>query len=118
VALDTSILAIVAPALVSDERAADVLALCEQQHTAARWGDVYALAMAYLAAHILTVCPSSAVSAGGEVTSRSAGDLSETYATPAAATTEGALRGSAYGRAFLQLRGTRAYAGPRIASVR
>jgi hypothetical protein len=121
VALDLAYLTMVAPALATDERALDMLALCEQQHTAARWGDVYSLAMAYLCAHMLTINPTTAPASGGAsgaVTSRTAGGTSETYAQTATANaSDSELMRTVYGLQYLRLRRSRAATGPRTVNL-
>ena len=109
----------IAPSLAADPRAEDFLAMAESEHTAARWGTVYAEAMALYTAHMLTVFPvealGSTVDAAGPVASRSAGDVSETYAAPmiAGSPRDADLRRTIYGLKYIRLRDSRGY-GARV----
>ncbi len=129
-ALTTDLLFILAPEFTSDTRAAVVLGLSEQAHTSSKWGTVYAQAMAYHAAHTLTMLgplvPVGTPPGGGTgvtsgpVTSRRAGDLAETYGD-AATNVSRARPGSVdtadyaqtpYGRRYLALRSSLASLAP------
>jgi hypothetical protein len=108
----------VAPEFVDDARADFALEEAATLHAVAPWGAAYALAMAYYAAHTLTMQDRAAAggASGGEVTARSAGDLSESYATSATAATSGSdfLTETIYGRKYLSIRRSRSASGPQI----
>lgn len=110
----------IAPEFTDDPRAETFLEIAASLHTASAWGTaVYETAMAYFAAHLLTVADQAvagAAGASGPVTSRSAGDLSETYANAQGSSSawDALLSTTSYGRMYLYLRGTRAAAAPQL----
>ncbi len=127
-------LAEVAPEYASDPRATAALTAAVEQHAvSSRWGTVYVRAMALFAAHLLAtqdgvqarIAEQGGVVGGaavptGALRSRTAGDISESYAS--ASLTElagiGLRRGDAflaqtvYGQQFLMLRDKRAFRAP------
>ena len=116
--LNPAIVVEVAPEFAADTRLASFLAKAERAHSIAPWGAVYADAMAYYAAHLLTrqketaAASSAAAESAGGVTSRSAGDLAEGYGDASAGGTtvpdaDVDLRTTRYGLAYLRLRGSR-----------
>jgi hypothetical protein len=83
------------------------------------WGAVYGDAMVFYAAHRVLRDPASGLgtsaSAPGAVTSQRDGDLSRTYAQPAAAVGSDAdLATTTYGSLYLELRDSRAASAPMV----
>ena len=83
------------------------------------WGQVYGDAMVFYAAHRVLRDPASGLgtsaSAPGLVTSQRDGDLSRTYAQPAAAVGSDAdLASTTYGQLYLELRESRAASAPMV----
>lgn len=111
---------LVAPELADSGRKDAFLALAElQMASAAKWGNLYYVAQAYLGAHLLTGSPDdgSAADAVGAVTNKSAGDLSVARAGHAAAALtpgDAALVTTRYGLEYMRLRNMRADASARI----
>jgi hypothetical protein len=120
------------PQYSADSRADIYLEVAALQHTAAAWGAVYTLAMVHFTAHLLMIADAdaAAVAAAGNagaalgaasgVTSRSAGDLAESYATArisdaaafALSAGDAELMRTSAGQAYLRLRATRAATMP------
>lgn len=103
------------------------LELAAKRHDASRWGNVYAEAMVYYAAHLVEMTPGSgapgAPSSGsvqGPLISQRDGDLSRTYAAPATSSTstevgtDAWLMLTSYGQQYLDLRNTREATMPRF----
>lgn len=108
---------------VSDALVSAMLELAASRHDPGSFGAVYVAAMIYWAAHRVQRTPGSgAPGAGtavevGAISAQSDGDLSRTYATaPAGGTgsnpTDDDLRTTRYGLEYLDLRNSRAAAGP------
>lgn len=76
-----------------------VIALAQKHISNAVFGDLTELAVAYLAAHMLTM--SKRGGAGGAVTSESEGALSRSYAVP---TSTASLNATSYGQDYLSIR--------------
>ena len=122
VATSLQILAHVAPTLYADAGVQDWLDLADGQlSTSTDWGAVRVQAVAYLAAHLRTlaqreIASLAAGTSGGPVgalTSRSAGDLSESYgavvsaASGSVAASDMEYTTTTYGLRFLALRNSR-----------
>jgi hypothetical protein len=98
------------------------LGIAIRRHSALAWGAVYGEAMLFYAAHFVDRLPSSggAGSGGatGPLTSQRDGDLSRSYAAPASSgsssSSDDALATTEYGRAYLDLRDSRAATGPMV----
>jgi hypothetical protein len=124
-------------ALIPDHAAVDpavieaYLVLAAQRHDASRWGPaVYPTAMVWYAAHLIETTPGSgapgAPSSGavqGPLISQKDGDLSRTYAAPAASSGSGEggtawLTLTAYGQRYLDLLNTRESSLPRFVRPR
>lgn len=111
----------------TDERVGVFIELAARRLCAAAWGAVYLDAVVYLAAHELIRSPadgsgSDASTSGGPITSKKAGDLSESYGASKAGSmaksnTDAELSETLYGRKFLALRDTRAAGLPFFATV-
>ena len=88
--------------------------------SAAAWGSAYTLAMAYLAAHLMKLMPTTApetdnpTDAAGPVTSKKAGDLAIGFQglIGSGSAEKDDLRATRYGKAYLALRRTRSARGP------
>lgn len=110
----------VAAAMYADARWGVCVEVARSQLKAAAWGARYNLGVAYLAAHLTweavqadaaAADASAGATAGASVTSRGAGDLSESYGDLASGSSTGAISaedalymGSNWGRAFVRLR--------------
>ena len=100
------------------------LVLAARAHTASAWGQVYAEAMVFYAAHHVEGLAGSSGTGGsagavGAVISQKDGDLSRSYAGPvsvsgSSASAEDGLTTTRYGQAYLTLRNKRAAAFPMI----
>jgi hypothetical protein len=121
VSTSVALLEQIAPQYVGDARAEAYLELAASVHTASVWGSVFAFAMALYAAHMLTQDDRAAeggAASAGPVTSRTAGDLSETCANTASQVAgDNELAETIYGRRYLQLRKTRAASAPFVAGA-
>ena len=107
----------IVPRLALDPRADLFLQMAGQSLNAAAFGLLYEQAACYLAAHMIASAPRDEVALGaGPVTSEGAGDLSVGYGTfPASGKLsigDAELAQTAYGRAFLRIRNSRAAAMP------
>lgn len=99
---------------ISDDTVEAYLALSAQEHTASVWGNVYAQAMVWHAAHVIERTPglgSASADAPGLVTSKRAGDLAVTYGAPPGAADD-ELATTTYGQRYLALRRSRAACAP------
>lgn len=109
-----------AAAMYADARWDTFVEVARGQVKASKWGARYNLGVAYLAAHLTWEAiqadaaaddAGAGATAGASVTSRGAGDLSESYGDLASSSSTGALSaedalymGSTWGRAFVRLR--------------
>lgn len=115
----TEYLESVAPEFTGDARIDAFLEIAALQMDSGKWGNVYTLAVAYLAAHLLTESADdggASATLAGALTAKHAGDLSESYATPSGGTVtrdDALLSTTKYGRAFCRLRNSRAARAPR-----
>jgi hypothetical protein len=100
------------------------LNLAVKRHNVAVFGSVYDEAMIFYAAHFLQTIsgPSGTGGSGaaaGALTGQRDGDLSRSYAAPAASAggsaSDDALRTTEYGRTYLDLRNSRSGVGPFVA---
>lgn len=109
---------IIAPHLASSSRKDDYLDFAETELDSGAWGALYERAASNLAAHLLTMAPSDGVGVeqAGQITSKSAGELSQTTNGLSAATSLGdqALAQTAYGVEFMRLRNSRYVRAPRV----
>lgn len=107
-----------APKFATDSRVGTFADLAAQTLTASAWGAVYGQAVALLTCHMLTLLPAdadaddSSVEAAGPVQSKSAGDVSVSYAAASGVTGEVAIEDAdllrtVYGRRFIALRDSR-----------
>lgn len=132
-------LAQVAPEYASDPRASDALSMAAEVHNdGSRWGSSYVRAMALYAAHHLAVLDQvkarieeqggavgGAAVPTGALRSRSAGDISESYASASLTElagvgfrrTDAFLAQTAYGQQYLAIRDTRGFRVPRMVTV-
>jgi hypothetical protein len=110
-----------AHASVSDDTVNVWLGLATRRHTASAWGAVYGEAMCFWAAHFVEKIAGSSGGGGsggavGPLVSQKDGDLSRTYAAPAAISglspTDDGLATTEYGRAYLDLRNSRSATAP------
>lgn len=123
-----------APEFASDTRIADFIADAVALHSITSWkaGSAYDQAMCLYAAHMMTKFPATSsttstasVGTSGPVTSRKAREWSESYSDPVGnAASSGAIpwneldiMSTSYGRAYIRIRGTRAFNAPRIVSI-
>lgn len=101
------------------------LNLAIKRHTPAPWGAVYDEAMIFYAAHFLEKIAGTSGSGGsgggsavGPLISQKDGDLSRTYAAPATSSgstsSDASLSSTEYGRAYLDLRNSRAATAPMV----
>ena len=116
----------VAPEFDADALRDEFLDIAASLMSATAWGAQFALAQAYLAAHMLKQMRLSEAEAGagagsgsGAITSLTDGDLSISYGSASssvAAMTAGdaELAETRYGRAFLRIRSTRAAGRPTV----
>lgn len=126
-ATSLEILTTLAPEVGARADASTWLELAAMQLTPSVWGTVYQMAVCYLAAHMATLAPLDAdeaadgAASAGAVTSRSTGELSESYgaavSTGSRTAEEADLSTTTYGRRYLALRATRAGVGPRVVIV-
>lgn len=115
-ATSAQIFAALAPTLASDSRRDLFLELAAARITANGWGGVYAQAVCLMAAHMMVKAPTSddggaGAAAAGPITSKGGGDLSIGYGAVSSkpvAPADMDLASTEYGRAFIQLRDTRA----------
>lgn len=102
----SAILSVIAPQFDSTAGRDNYLTYAELQVTEDFFGDKYELAIAYMAAHLLTIDTNISItglSTGGVVTKRE-GDLSVTFSNIQEKGTDSILGQTSYGRQFLQLR--------------
>lgn len=105
---------------VVDGTVTTYLELAARRHTASAWGVVYPEAMVWFAAHMIERAPGLVSGTGGgsdvgNVISQTDGDLSRTYASPAAlsgSSSDAWLASTRYGQLYLDLRDTRAASAP------
>lgn len=99
----------IAPEMVSVDpaRRTRIIAQVQKQVSSTVFGEMYELAVAYLAAHALTM--SSRNGSGGAINSESEGSLSRSYLVPASTISLGS---TSYGLEYLSLR--KAYVLPII----
>lgn len=114
----------IAPELEAEtaDRVGTFLTLAATRLTSSAWGAVYAEAVVLLAAHMITLSPAAGTAepgVSGAITSRTAGDLSVTYAasTSSAPWSDAWYARTTYGQQFVALRNTRAAGGPRVVDV-
>lgn len=117
-----TMLALLYPTLAALDGASSFVDMAESRLSSARWGALYAQAVAHLAAHMLLLRQqaekdaAAGTSSAGPVTARKAGDLSENYGSLAASaltTGDAALATTVAGRAYLELRSQCGARGPR-----
>lgn len=122
------LLTAIAPQVAARADYAVFLEIAATQMYATAWGDVYAIAACYLAAHLATLSPSTAAAAeasasvAGPLTQESAGDLSRSYGSATSgvsgiAVSDASLMSTAYGREFIRLRNTRSASAPRVIRI-
>lgn len=102
----SAILSVIAPQFDSSAGRSDYLIYAELQVTEDFFGDKYDLAIAYMAAHLLTIGTNNSLiglSTGG-IVSKKEGDLSVTFSNTKEKGTDSILGQTSYGRQFLQLR--------------
>ena len=108
--------------LVTNAAITSALDLAATFMGAAAWGAAYAQGQTYLAAHVLKIMtPNLGGNTGnvGAVSSRSAGDLGEAYASPPVSTfAESVLGSTTYGAMWLALRNSRSARAPFAVSIR
>lgn len=124
-----SIVAMLPTDLQSDAMATTYAEFAIQSHDATRWGAVYAQAMMFYTAHMLTLMPgtasSASSSASGPVKSKKAGGTQIEYADTASSVASTVkmsaddiwLLETAYGKVYLRLRNSRQAAAPMLASL-
>lgn len=100
----------IAPELAADSRRDVFITLAASRLTASKFGNLYAQAVAYLAAHLMACAPpTTAEATTGAVVAESTGGMSVTYAAPTAPTgTATDYTSTKYGVEFLNIRNTRA----------
>ena len=98
-------LSIVAPQLDDAENRNGFIELASLQVNQSWFGDKSEWAIAFLAAHLISVNPQNGdnMQSGGVVTSKREGDLAVSYAGPSAGD-DAELSRTSYGRQFLSLR--------------
>lgn len=96
-------LALIAPDVASSENASGGLALAQAQLSEKVFGGQYELAVAYLAAHMLTIGKRGGGASGGQVKSIKEGELQISY-TDAGASQGADLGSTPYGAEFLRIR--------------
>ncbi len=126
-ATTSEVLTTIAPEVAARADADTWLSLAVMQLTASKWGNVYQLAVCYLAAHMATLSPldedeaADAAVLAGPMTGRSTGQRSESYGTATSSGSrtaeEADLSTTAYGRRFLALRATRSAAAGGVVIV-
>jgi hypothetical protein len=122
VSTSVALLEQIAPQYVGDARAEAYLELAATVHTASVWGSAFSFAMALYAAHMLTQddrAAESGAASAGPVTSKTAGDLSESYGHSAAGqiAADAELAETIYGRRYLQIRKSRSVTAPTAIGV-
>lgn len=98
------------------------VALAREGMSASKWGKVYEQAVAYKAAHLMTMSnvannPLRKLNGGGAITSVKTGGESISFANAGAGAStaeEASWSETSYGRRYLQLRKTRAATMPRV----
>lgn len=114
------ILNAIAPEFADEPRADLFLTLAAQRIRPSAFGALYGQAVAYLAAHMLTMSPDDGgegAASAGPVTSRGAGALSIGYGAPGAAASghvDAALQQTRYGREYLAILRSRAVTAPSV----
>ena len=115
----TEVLTAIAPEVAARVDADTWLVLAAGQLYSVAWGANYTLGVCYLAAHMATLAPldvdeaAAGAVVAGPITSKGAGDLSESYGSATSGvsgitTGDAALMLTKYGREFIRLRNTRA----------
>jgi hypothetical protein len=99
---------LIAPDLASDPNKAGFISLATTRTKSCFYGGNYTLAVAYLAAHMLTLSKKSGSGTGematGEIASKREGDLAISYHKSTAAIGQEALSLTPYGLSLLELR--------------
>ena len=126
-ATTSEVLTMIAPEVAARADADTWLSLAVTQLTASVWGNVYQMAVCYLAAHMATLAPldvddaADAAGLAGPVTGRATGQRSESYGTSTSSGSrtaeEADLSTTVYGRRYLALRATRSGAAARVVIV-
>lgn len=103
-----------APEFVGDSRAQTFIDEALLLHDSEHWGNAFCIAMAYYAAHCLTVLPADGTApaglTGAPITSIGTGGMSVGYGSasgPGMLPEDQALMTTVYGRKYLQIRSTR-----------
>jgi hypothetical protein len=122
VSTSVALLEQIAPQFEGDARAEVYLELAASVHTASVWGSAFSYAMALYAAHLLTQADRAAAGlagTSGPVTSKTAGDLSESYGNSAAGqvAADAELAETSYGRQYIQIRKSRSVTAPTAIGV-
>ena len=103
----SSVLSVIAPQYDAIANRNEFLSLAALQVNATWFGAKYDLAVAYMAAHLISLNPSTGEGTGtasGFITSKREGDLSVTYAKPSSGGASETLTQTSWGQQFIQLR--------------